>query len=157
MISPLPDTPLQKALQSISSDVSSTAEFTPAGQLLKRLIFATRGVQPTAIQQTEPIPAAIRSSSALLLPEVVGTGAAINAAVKTISDTIHGTKPHDISAAAIEGGRNAALLAPALPLSEAINAPMVRTTTNGMKTQTLVQNIAEKLREALKQPPKYAI
>ena len=119
MISPLPDTPLQKSGQGITQDVRDAIEFSPAGDLLKRLIYARLQQQPDAFEQATKIPAAGRVAGALIHPVITAGSGAVGAAL----GALQGKSNEDIVAQGIEGARTGALLSPIANAISLVNSP----------------------------------
>lgn len=145
VISPLQDSNLQKAIQSLQSDASSAVRFSPPGDLLKRLIYAKYQQQPSSQDELSEVPGAIRTASTAFLPTTVAAGAGIGAGI----GALQGQSNSDILASGIQSGRQAALVAPILQAAQFINRPMLRSSVNDvgmerMKNQTLIQNIIDR-------------
>lgn len=119
MISPLPDTPLQKAGQNVASDVQGAIEFSPIGDLVKRLIYARLQQQPDAFEQATKIPAAVRVAGAVIHPYITAGAGVMGAAM----GALQGKSSDDIAAQGIEGARTGALLSPIANAISLVNAP----------------------------------
>jgi hypothetical protein len=157
VVSPLPDSPLQKAAGSVGRDVQSAVEISPAGDLVKRLINASHGTgwnrqAPSVMDQIQPIPGAIRTASYGLLPGAVAAGGLASGGMEAIKQGLSGKQNDEqVLASGIEGGRQTALLAPLLlGLFQGINGPRLRSNPRDpgderLIRQTLIDNLLSRI------------
>lgn len=132
-----------KNFKPIAQDLAAAARLTPAGDLIKRAIYAKYRQAPDPMESMQDIPGAIRAVSYGAMPQIPITAGVLSGAARSIQG---GADHNDVIQSSVEGGRNAALFASLFPFIKNINAkqlrniPVPKGTMDRFKDQTLIEN-----------------
>lgn len=144
MISPLPDSLLQKALGDVSSDAVSSVKVSPPADFIRRIALARSKSVP------EPKEEILSGINAARLAQYLTPSAGIGALSGAVQSSVRGDSPEDIVANALQGGRTGALLNPIALALKSINAPTLRSAPRyegdeALKLQSLLQQAISRL------------
>lgn len=137
-----------KNFKPIAQDLGAAVRLTPAGDLMKRAIYAKYRQAPDQMESIRDIPGAIRAVSYGAMPQIPLAAGLISGAVQSVQS---GSNHNDVIKSAVEGGRSAALFASIFPFAKNLNArqlrnvPVPKGTMERFKDQTLIENAIAQL------------